>query len=247
MADGRVFTDRRGFTLIELLVVISVIALLIAVLMPALAASREISRRAVCLSNSRQLSVASQLMAEDNKGWINGINAPLDSPDAGYPLGSPNIHLLSNYWAVKVNHYLATPTEGPNGYNALVMLRGCPDAQATSAPGYGSFGANSQFVGWGYPPMHTLLEVKHTSRIILIAEYQAWFWNTPSHLDNANYGNGGTAPAPRHGAEGMNLSYVDGHAGFMRTPDPTFGPWWDTYPGVGEWFPNAWPFGMIKE
>lgn len=51
-------TLQRGFTLIELLVVISIVALLIALLLPAIKHTRESSRRTVCLSNQRQISLA---------------------------------------------------------------------------------------------------------------------------------------------------------------------------------------------
>jgi prepilin-type N-terminal cleavage/methylation domain-containing protein/prepilin-type processing-associated H-X9-DG protein len=57
-----------AFTLIELLVVISIIALLIGLLVPSLAAAREAGRTTVCGSNVRQLSIASTVYANDNRG-----------------------------------------------------------------------------------------------------------------------------------------------------------------------------------
>lgn len=56
---------RKAFTLIELLVVISVIALLMAILMPALGAAREQGRKAACLSNMRQVGVALMMYQND--------------------------------------------------------------------------------------------------------------------------------------------------------------------------------------
>lgn len=55
----------QGFTLIELAVVISIIALLIAILLPALRAARLTAQAAVCLSNQRQVGLALQMYAED--------------------------------------------------------------------------------------------------------------------------------------------------------------------------------------
>ena len=58
---------RKGFTLIELLVVISIIALLVAILMPGLARARELARASKCFSHLRAIGLATHLYAEENK------------------------------------------------------------------------------------------------------------------------------------------------------------------------------------
>ncbi len=61
---------KRGFTLIELLVVIAVIAILMAILMPALKRAREQGKRTVCLNNLKQLTLAWVLYSDDNDGLV---------------------------------------------------------------------------------------------------------------------------------------------------------------------------------
>lgn len=61
---------RRGFTLIELLVVIAVIAVLMAILMPALNRAREQGKRTVCMNRLKQLTLAWIMYADDNDGRI---------------------------------------------------------------------------------------------------------------------------------------------------------------------------------
>jgi prepilin-type N-terminal cleavage/methylation domain-containing protein len=67
MSGQKHAAGRRGFTLIELLVVIAIIALLIGILLPALSQAREAGRAVVCQSNQRQMVVAANTYASENK------------------------------------------------------------------------------------------------------------------------------------------------------------------------------------
>jgi prepilin-type N-terminal cleavage/methylation domain-containing protein len=74
---------KGGFTLIELLVVIAIIAILAAILLPALASAKERARRIECLGNLRQIGIAVIAYAQDNGDYVFPSKGPPLPPSIG--------------------------------------------------------------------------------------------------------------------------------------------------------------------
>jgi len=89
---------RRGFTLVELLVVITIIGMLMALLLPAIQAAREAGRRAQCMNNQRQLTLACQnyeALQGHFPGFVNYLG--IRSESTGEPIAPDLTTVLTPY------------------------------------------------------------------------------------------------------------------------------------------------------
>jgi prepilin-type N-terminal cleavage/methylation domain-containing protein/prepilin-type processing-associated H-X9-DG protein len=225
----------KAFTLIELLVVIGMIAVLLAILIPAINRARELGQRAVCLSNLRQLTLAWTAYADDHggrlvSGWatrerisngrrLNGWRGePFGSPDASatekFQRGAlwpyiPNANILRcpRGWARPYGvHYVILP--GANG----------PEMEGTFVPKTNSGEATPLGVRVG----QTVVRLIRLSDIISppAAERAVFmctcrnsqdFW-LPYLEPHWVY----VSPPPIYHGNGVTLSMADGHAEHWR-------------------------------
>src|SRR5580658_6935522 len=119
---------RAGFTLIELLVVIAIIAILAALLLPALARAKAQSQTAKCQSNEKQIAACYIMYADDNSGLLPSAAINYDGGDEA-PLG----------WYVEISPYLFNKNTNwdtfvaSNSISAANTVAACPSANLTDA------------------------------------------------------------------------------------------------------------------
>jgi len=218
---GSAINDRqsRGFTLIELLVVVAIIAVLVAILLPSLAAAREQARSVICGSHLKQIGWVWLLYVEEHDGkfcnqpwlWWHYLLASKSAVAAEDLLPCPSMYAYGFYdsyepgfyqnyypgdyrggWRIGYPSSYSPPwLDGGYGYN-MVLAQG-PRQRISSFPNPGGTGLQAEcgsFYWWNRANGHV-----------------SWFDPGPWYSDRHRPGEG-------------QVVFMDGHVAFVKTPYP---------------------------
>jgi prepilin-type N-terminal cleavage/methylation domain-containing protein len=193
---------QKGFTLIELLVVVSIIALLVSILLPALGKARQQAQTVLCMNNQRQLHLATNMYLRDNQDY--------------YPYFGTESHPIygSAGWDTVISMYLG----GPGGYAEVQKMQyfTCSLAlkQSHVTMTVRTYGMNSWFgyvpkTGtWLFSPYRKESQAAKNTILFSDGSYTggSWFWLEVGRVGWSPYF---ITPDKPHDGKSM-ITFVDG-------------------------------------
>ncbi len=231
--------SRVAFTLIELLVVIAIIAILAAMLLPALARARQKTQGIYCMNDTHQLALAAHMYTGDNQDTFmpnrDGGNVGKAAADAAWVGGwldfttstdNTNISLLINHDAWPFGAYLGTYVKNPSAWKcpadkSQVTIAGMRMNRVRSISMQNYIGPQSRYwtgsSKWKMKPKMTSVTMP-TMTFIFLDEREdsindGWFATDPDTMYQiVDY------PASYHG-NAAGFAFVDGHSEIHRWKD----------------------------
>jgi prepilin-type N-terminal cleavage/methylation domain-containing protein/prepilin-type processing-associated H-X9-DG protein len=191
---ARIGVAARGFTLIELLVVIAIIAILAALLLPALAGAKSRAWRVQCAAQMRQLGFGFNMFADDHEDRY---------PAAGYGVSDTS----QMAWDTWIHRYIGGTAPDADLIHAEVTTVYCPKIEKCPADRIPTLESDPQWnwVQWGMRRTYAMNSVGPN-------------WGTDYQVSTANQ----RYPLPdlnQPGRHGMGIYWSDGGAGSTGQPD----------------------------
>lgn len=216
-------TKASAFTLVELLVVIGIIALLVSILLPALSRARRSAETVNCLSNLRQLGLATAMYNDEWRGYMPYPTTQLDTS------GDPSL------WFNVLDPYLQAAVQGANNRTGVAAERNyaaykqCPvyesfsggkdsGAQDTLKEYSRTYKMNAMIRHNNPKSQAKITEIRQPAEFVYIGDGLSMdlIGEIPNNFENGQFSmevNDPTeaSPALRHNG-GANILFVDGHA-----------------------------------